>query len=53
VLCTAAAFTSIRFLIDLHITNISLMVITILSGGLLGTVVASLIIKMTGGVSTK
>jgi hypothetical protein len=53
VICTAAGFTSFRFLIDLDITNISLMVITILSGGLLGTVVAPLLMKMTGYVYPK
>lgn len=53
IICTAIAFTSFRFLIDLSITNISLMTITILSGGLLGTVLAPLLMKMSNRLFTK
>ena len=53
IVCTAIAFTSFRFLIDLSITNISLMTITILSGGLLGTVLAPLLMKMSNRLFTK
>lgn len=50
VLCTAIAFTSFRFLIDLSITDISLMTITIISGGLLGTILATLLMKMSNRI---
>lgn len=53
VLCTAIAFTSFRFLIDLFITNISLLTITILSGGLLGTILAPLLMKMSNRLLAK
>jgi hypothetical protein len=53
ILCTAIAFTSFRFLIDLDITELSLLVITVLSGLLLGTILAPVIMKMAYRIMIK
>jgi hypothetical protein len=45
VFCMAASFTAFRFLFDLEIMDTSLILITTLSGGLLGIVMASMLTK--------
>ena len=44
--CIAAAFVAFRFLLDLDISETSLLLITALSGGFLGLILAPLVINL-------
>lgn len=46
VVCTAIAFTSFHFMLNLEITDVSLLIITIISGALWGTILAPLILRL-------
>lgn len=46
VFCIAAAFVSFRFLLDLEVHDVSLLLVTALSGGFLGMVLAPLLMRI-------
>lgn len=49
VFCIAAAFVSFRFLLDLYIHDVSLLLVTSLSGGFLGMILAPVLMRIRPG----